>query len=192
MVAVAPAVGAPVKAGDVIVRLAAPARIEAKVAELDYDISKRVPAEIKRYQEQAAAARTGGNEAVAKGLDAKAEERSKRLTEKQAERAKFDTELAALVVKAEAAGTVKKTTAKGAQVAAGAVVATVEQAAMLTGEVTLDGTKLTAGATVKVASKSAADQQADCAVTAVDGAKVSFACATDSGWADGTDVQIVP
>ncbi len=192
VVAVAPAVGAPVKAGDVIVRLAAPARIEAKVAELDYDIGKRVPAEIKRYQDQAAAARTAGNEAGAKGFDAKAEERSKRLAEKQAERAKYDAELAALIVKAETTGTVKKTTAKGAQVAAGAIIATVEQAPTLIGELTVAGVAPAVGATVKVASKAAADQQAECTVTAVDGAKATIACPADSGWADGTDVQIVP
>jgi hypothetical protein len=191
-VALAPAVGATVAVGEVVVRLAAPARIESKVAELDYDISKRVPAEIKKYEDQAKAARTAGNEALAKQIDAKAEERTKRLGEKQAERAKFDGDLAALIVKADAAGTVKKTTPKGAQVAAGAVVATIEQTATLTGDAELAATTLTVGATVKVSSQAAADQQADCTVAAVAGSKVTFTCPADSGWADGTAVQLVP
>src|SRR5262249_57986090 len=75
IVAVSPAAGSTVNAGDVVVRLLASPRTEAAIAEIDYDLQKRYPAEIKRNQDLAAQARTQGNEALAKQFDAKVAER---------------------------------------------------------------------------------------------------------------------
>jgi hypothetical protein len=184
--------GTKVNAGDVVVRLMASPRTEDKVQDIDNDLAHRYPAEIKRAQEQAAMARTQGNEALAKQYDDKVAERQHRVQERTAERQKYADELSKLEVKAAAAGTVKKASLKGAAVNAGDTVATIDGGGGLTGTIDVgDGASYKPGDTVKVASTKATDQQVDCTVSAVDGTKVTIACAADSGWADGTTITIV-
>jgi biotin carboxyl carrier protein len=189
-VSVAAPVGTQVNAGDVVVRLAATPHTEAKVAEIDYDLQKRYPAEIKRNTELAEQAKKVGNQALAKQLEDKIAEREKRVTERTAERAKYEGEISKLEIKAPTAGTVKKAVVRGAVVAANDVVATLDQGGGLTADLTIPGNALKPGDGVKVASVKAPDQQADCKVAAVDGAKVTVACPADNGWADGTEIQL--
>jgi biotin carboxyl carrier protein len=195
IVGFAVAVGTEVKADDTLIKLGGYQRYEAKLGDgktggLLWDIEKRVPRELEKYKAQATSAREAGNEALAKQVERKLDERTARLEQKKRDRDATLEILAKFMVKAPTGGTVKTVVAPGKRVKEGDVVVRLEGAKALTATFPAGDQPYTAGAPVKVASKAAPEQKADCTVAEVKGSDVVVSCPADGAVAAGTEVVL--
>lgn len=195
VVVFAVAEGAEVQSGDPIVELQGAAAIKAKLGDskagLIWDIETRYPREIEqatKKKEQAAAA---GNAAAVKAAERKIAERTTRLEQQKAYADELREKLAAFTVEAPISGTVTGPVKKGARIAADQVVATVSggQSLIATFEVA-ETAKYEPDQSVRVASKDEPDQKANCAVSGIEGARVTVTCAADVGIPAGTTVVL--
>lgn len=182
--------GSTVAAGDALVRFAGNPAWEQKLVGLNYDIDLRVPKQLADATAKRDAAQTAGKAAAVKQQQQVIDERTKRLEQKQSERAEILAAQEALTVKAPIAGVVDVKVAKGARTKADQVVAVVTPAAQLQATFTLpEGAKVPAAdASVRVAVKAAPDQKANCTVTAVEGKQVTVTCPGDGEITADTEI----
>ncbi len=184
--------GSIVAAGDELVRFRGNAAAENKLVGLDYDIDQRVPKQIADATAARDKATAAGQQGLASQHEATIGERQKRLAEKTAERDQIRGSMAALSIKAPVSGTVAAKIAKGARTAADQVVATVTPLPVLSATFTLPsgwtGKTPAADASVRVAMKTAPEQQANCTVTAVALPQITVTCPADGGIAVGTEI----
>lgn len=122
-VALSPAVGTAVKAGDAIAKLEGYAKIEKQLGSategLIYDIEKRYPADIRALQDKQKAAEGAANGPLAAQLGSQVQARQAKLDDAVKRRDAIAAQLAAFVVKAPADATVSQAAKVGDAVAAG-------------------------------------------------------------------------
>lgn len=186
--------GAVVAEGDPLVQFQGVAKLQARLGDskrgLIYDIETRYPSEIEAATKKRDQAVAQGNKAAAKAAETRIAERTKRLEEQQAVVDGLRAKVAELTVEAPVAGTVVAPVKKGKKVAAGAVVATIDTGRSLVATFDVPERPPGVDASVRLAAKDEPEQQANCQVSDVAGAKVTVTCSADVAIPAGTVVVL--
>lgn len=179
--------GAVVAQGDEIARLGGADKLDNELKGAVKDVT-RVQGDVDKLT----AARAGATGSAATKLDAKIKDRMESLAKKQEDKAGIEAELAKLVIKAPAAGTLKTTTTKGKKVAANDVIATIQPDGQPTAVFTTrPGQSFAVDQELKLTIKSAPGENPvnlDCKVSEVAGEKLTVVCPVENPPASGTEV----
>ncbi|HEV7559380.1 MAG TPA: hypothetical protein VGO00_28085 [Kofleriaceae bacterium] len=168
-----------VKPGDVIARLAGHKAIEGDITTLAFDVDKRLPGAIDAAQKELDAATAANNPANVTAAQKKLDDAKKALEDKQAQLAAKNTELDKFVIKATSAGKLSAISKSGGKVLTDEVVARIAREPVLTATFDVKGSKLAAGAAVKLTDDAHPDKSYDCTVAEVSADKLKVTCPSD-------------
>lgn len=180
---------APVKAGDVIVKLVGNKPIEAEIARITRD-EKRAQNQIAAATKRRAAAQAAGNEDAETAAETELANRRKTLAAKQELLATKTTELDSFLIHAPSNGTFTPVSKLGKKIEADDVVGKLQREASAAATFkAADSRPFVANASIEVAIGKG-EQQVTCTITEVQPGSVKVACPADPVLTEGTEVTL--
>lgn len=180
---------------DIVAKLQGMDKLEKKVAAAKGD-QNRYERRIEQYNAKREAAEAAGNTKEAEAQQKEIDKQQAKITGKQKEIDEAEAEMEAFLLKAPTAGVVETSFNKGSRVAADQVVFTVKTAPLLQAVFTIsvaeDQKPAAKGAEVQVVAKEDENKTLECAVTSVEGDKVTVKCPSDGEIAPQTQVILRP